>query len=439
LECERPGTNFGDEIAWPAAPPRPPWSTIEGIAAIAAVLAALFGGACALVKYFYARTKPRSPRMLAARKRRIQTRLNELDQALAEAGSTMDDSTPSHGGCDVVVTIGTSRLAETDPSIVSKIESAINRAYSHSMADELMPGQVYRRVSRGDVVHRLGMGDDGLQANRVLHLAWRGDQLVGACSSTFQPPWTPSGCGHWGLLSVLPEAQGTGVASALVRAAELRLASVCDKIQIEYEYTPGHKYSDRLLQWYEGKCGFVCPYGAPRPGMSSQFRKCFKPISGELKAQGRLHQMRMLREHMAQELREVEEEEAGALGENDAGRAADPSELVGKQVIIAGLRSSRKHNGRPGVVLSFDERRERYAVQCTGEDGSKIVLVLKPDNIELADGEDVECSSDGEEGSGEEDEEEKSDGMVSEEESGDESDSMSDGTSGEAGSTSATR
>eukprot|EP00962_Isochrysis_galbana_P019758 scaffold5756_cov123-Isochrysis_galbana.AAC.4 len=348
----------------------------------------------------------------------------------------MDDSAASSGGCDVVVTVGTSKLAEADPSIVSKIESVINRAYSHSMADELMPGQVYRRVSRGDVIHRLGMGDDGLRANRVLHLAWRGQNLVGACSSTFQPPWTPAGCGHWGLLSVLPEAQGTGVASALVRAAELRLASVCNKIQIEYEYTPGQDYSDRLLQWYEGKCGFQCPYGAPTTCTSSQFRKCFKPISETLKEQGRLHRMRMLREHTAQELREVEAEEADAPDGGCAGGGSDPSDLVGKQVIIAGLRSSRKHNGRPGVVLSFDEQRGRYAVQCNGEDGTESVLLLKPDNIELADGEDMECGSDGEEDSdeeeegeqeGEEEEEESDDDAEGEEEEGDEGDTKSEG------------
>jgi GNAT superfamily N-acetyltransferase len=385
--------------------PRPLEATIAAaIAAIAGVLAAL----CAAVKYLFER-KPRSPRMLAARKRRIQSRLKELDEALAQAGSAVDVPAASGSGCDVVVMIGTTKLAEADPFIVSKIESVINRAYSHSMADELMQGQLYRRVSRGDVIHRLGMGDDGLRANRVLHLAWRGDTLLGACSSTFQPPWTPSGCGHWGLLSVVPEAQCTGVASALVRAAELRLASVCDKIQIEYEYTSGQPYSERLLNWYEGKCGFECPYGAPRSCMSSQFRKCFKPIPEELKERGRLYRMRLLREHTAQELLEIEAEEADAGGETDGG--GDPSALVGKLVIIAGLRSAHKHNGRSGVVLSFDERRERYTVQCQAEDGTESVLLLKPDNIELADGEDVAGGEEGEEEEdGDEEEEEEEEG-----------------------------
>ena len=72
-------------------------------------------------------------------------------------------------------------------------------------------------------------------ANRVLHLAFREGHLLGCCSSTLQPPWTPwtepltrscgpgRTCGHWGLLSVHPDAQGTGVASALIAAAERRL------------------------------------------------------------------------------------------------------------------------------------------------------------------------------------------------------------------------
>ena len=36
---------------------------------------------------------------------------------------------------------------------------------------------------------RLGLGT--VDANRVLHLAFRNDELLGCCSSTLQPPWTP--------------------------------------------------------------------------------------------------------------------------------------------------------------------------------------------------------------------------------------------------------
>ena len=67
----------------------------------------------------------------------------------------------------------------------------------------LPPGATkYERVDEDDVENRLEMGDAGARANRVLHLATRGGSLVGCCSSTFQPGWTPEGCGHWGLLVV---------------------------------------------------------------------------------------------------------------------------------------------------------------------------------------------------------------------------------------------
>ena len=98
-------------------------------------------------------------------------------------------------------------------------------------------------------MNRLQMGDDGARANRVLHLAWRRGECVGVCSSTYQPPWCQEGCGHWGLVVAHVDHQGTGVASALVRAAEARLAGACEMIQIEYEYTPGDDYSERLYAW----------------------------------------------------------------------------------------------------------------------------------------------------------------------------------------------
>ena len=92
------------------------------------------------------------------------------------------------------------------------------------------------------------MGDAGPQANRVLHLAFKGDELVGCASSTFSPGWTPDGCGHWGLLAVDPAHQNSGVATALVIAAERRLATISAAIQIEYQYTEGDSFSQR--PWY---------------------------------------------------------------------------------------------------------------------------------------------------------------------------------------------
>lgn len=93
----------------------------------------------------------------------------------------------------------------------------------------------------------LEMGDAGPQANRVLHLAFKGDELVGCASSTFSPGWTPEGCGHWGLLAVDPSHQNSGVATALVIAAERRLATTSAGIQIEYQYTEGDSFSQRCM------------------------------------------------------------------------------------------------------------------------------------------------------------------------------------------------
>ena len=93
----------------------------------------------------------------------------------------------------------------------------------------------------------LEMGDAGPQANRVLHLAFKGDELVGCASSTFSPGWTPEGCGHWGLLAVDPSHQNSGVATALVIAAERRLATTSAGIQIEYQYTEGDSFSQRCI------------------------------------------------------------------------------------------------------------------------------------------------------------------------------------------------
>ena len=130
----------------------------------------------------------------------------------------------------------------------------------------------YCRVSNHEVRQRLHMGDS--HPNRVLHLAVREGKLVGCCSSTLQTPWCPSGCGHWGLLSVDPAAQGTGVASALVAAAEQRLYEAgLREVQIEYDYHRGDPQSERLLAWYEGSCGFTGP-GSRHSG----FRRCRKRL-----------------------------------------------------------------------------------------------------------------------------------------------------------------
>ena len=79
------------------------------------------------------------------------------------------------------------------------------------------------------------------------------------------------------------EAQGTGVASALVRAAEQRLRSHgLQSVQIEYEYTRGDLDSERLYAWYEGSLGFS---GGGPPG-HSEFRRCRKKLAAPCEDEG---------------------------------------------------------------------------------------------------------------------------------------------------------
>ena len=144
----------------------------------------------------------------------------------------------------VIATSDTQIGSLRGPPLIAAISKMVNDSYG------------YNRLSGAEVRGRLAMGDDP-HPNRVLHVASRGGTIVGCCSSTLQPPWTPSGCGHWGLLVVALEAQGSGVAAALVRAAEARLAAAgCDAVQIEYEHAPGDARSERLAAWYEGSLGF---------------------------------------------------------------------------------------------------------------------------------------------------------------------------------------
>lgn len=231
---------------------------------------------------------------------RIKQVIQRLDEALSELddpGQT-HDTTPSADGSpasEVQVMVGTSQMAQDDPGLVRQINQMVNTAYYESNFQLLSADTSgYERVSEADVMNRLAMGDAGPRANRVLHLAQRNGALVGCCSSTFQPPWTPEGCGHWGLLVVDKAAQGTGVASALVLAAEERLASSCAHVQIEYEYTSGHSHSERLMDWYERKSGFNCAHGNPRriaPWEAAdstsafgetEFRRCTKQLPLEL-------------------------------------------------------------------------------------------------------------------------------------------------------------
>ena len=157
------------------------------------------------------------------------------------------------------VEIGTSALEKG--TFVRDLTAMINRGYGH------------QRVNESDVAKRLNRGDAA--RNRVLHVAFRDGTLVGCCSSTLHTPWTGPGTGHWGLLVVDPAAQGTGVASALVAAAEGRCyAAGLRAVAIEYNYTAGDPFSERLRVWYEEKCAYVGPRWR-----GSGFRMCRKRLA----------------------------------------------------------------------------------------------------------------------------------------------------------------
>jgi len=222
----------------------------------------------------------------------IEQKLREVDTALAELGDIPELANRAAGE-DVAVVIGNSEMAAR-PGFVASVVSMVNRSYGCMRLDE------------DDVMDRLSMGDPGSsRSNRVLHLAMVGSRPVGCMSSTFKVPWAEQGCGHWGLLVVDTTMQGKGVASAMVSVAERRLGGMCEQIQIEYEYTPGDVLSERLLAWYEGKCGFECVSGRPR-GRGAEFRKCRKRIPKELQRVGERDRLRDIRTALTSELQTLD-------------------------------------------------------------------------------------------------------------------------------------
>jgi len=279
---------------------------------------------------------PASPAMQAGRQAKLRKTLEEINRILQGLDDEPVESPeapvaePPRGG-DISVIVGTSKLAE-DPAMVDRIMTMVNTSYLESIKDQLSKRHqsTYQRLSRDEVIDRLEMGDAGHGANRVLHIAFRGDRLapstvVGCMSSTFQPPWTEDGCGHWGLLVVDRECQGQGIASVLVASAERRLAGACNQIQIEYEYTAGHAYSQRLMDWYEGRCGFTCSSGYPRSS-GTQFRKCRKRITAAKSRQGRRERLQSIRMEVTAELAEMENiSKAGAFEDSGNVGAAVPS------------------------------------------------------------------------------------------------------------------
>ena len=167
-------------------------------------------------------------------------------------------------------------MSVTRPQVDVQIGDTPSNETAITLAALVNAAYGYNRISTGGMRHRIRTG-----RNRVLHIARHDGQIVGCCSSTLHVPWAGPGCGHWGLLAVLPEAQGLGVASALVAHAERRLAHAgMSRVQIEYSYDKGEPTSERLLAWYEGALGFKGP-----SHRNSGFRVCRKVLepTGEIK------------------------------------------------------------------------------------------------------------------------------------------------------------
>ena len=115
----------------------------------------------------------------------LRQKLAQLDTMIEESGGIAEPALVQDGYVEVEV--GTSEMINV-PGMVQRI-------------DEVSSGS--KHLGPQEVMRRLAMGDDGIQANRVLHLAWLRGQprspstLVGCMSSTYQPPWTERGCGDF--------------------------------------------------------------------------------------------------------------------------------------------------------------------------------------------------------------------------------------------------
>jgi len=239
---------------------------------------------------------------LAVFKRKLEEE-GETVEEVTRQGSPVATGPPQRtlvrfpdGRGDIVVVIGTSSHAQ-EPGLVERICDIVYAAYTNAGKR--------KRMDEEDVLDRLEMGDDGPRANRVLHLAFQSEALVGCASSTFSPGWTPDGCGHWGLLAVDPRNQGRGVATALVLAAERRLSMQSSLIQIEYQYTVGDDFSQRLMAWYEDKLGFnggPCPQ---RPGQSC-FRRALKQIPEKEQQRGQRRRLEEIYSWLSEQLAEEE-------------------------------------------------------------------------------------------------------------------------------------
>lgn len=298
-----------------------------------------------------------------------------LTQQLAAAEEELqdlpvDESAGAKG--DVSVVIGSSALAAKMPGLADRLTAIIVGAY------EAAGSEGPRMLDMQPVSERLAFGDRrASRSNRVLHVALRGGEAVGCISSSFHTLWTEVGIGHWGLLAVDVAAQGTGVGSALVAAAERRIAEECQLVHIEYDFTPGDPHTERLRAWYEAR-SYRRLGGRRSPGPpGSEFCFCRRPLSEEELRHGRARRLRAERDHLAAELAALD----------DAGGEVEEVALRSRSLFDALRRLVRE---RGGELMGRVNAVFQLVVLDSGDAG-KFVLDLKRGGGDAREGEDAEA------------------------------------------------
>jgi hypothetical protein len=76
---------------------------------------------------------------------------------------------------------------------------------------------------------------------------------------------------------------------------------------------------------------------------------------------------------------------AAEAAEAAGGGGGGDDRWVGARVRLVGLVSRGDLNGAAGLVVKFDSKKGRYAVQLDGTDASSKPVAVKPDNLQMLD------------------------------------------------------
>lgn len=208
---------------------------------------------------------------LAARQQRLQDALSQAEEDADRVRREVGPIPPSTASCTDGVHVRMGRSSDAaDKSLVADIVAMVNRSYRHAYADVLVAehdknpnaneGQHeartrFTRTSFNEIVLRLQMCSDPHSARKLLLAFDSKRSCLGCCSAT--APYGEPGLGEWGLVCVATQAQGQGIGSLLVAAAEAHcVLRGCDVIQLEYFVAERHGYSARLRSWYFDKLGY---------------------------------------------------------------------------------------------------------------------------------------------------------------------------------------